>query len=333
MIRRSMLRVLMSGVAFCVGALALYLFFQRETPRPNVFASKSDFEIAQRVARNLGASNRTRQVASRTTPTATNRAVDYQATFAASRDYWALAQGLLRAAKAGDADAQFYLYRTLDYCDTNNRFYFIRPGKVRTLDEARSWAAERNLPRDEALSVYERCNRFLNRDASGFGASAEWLAQATNLGQPDAQSTTAEKALVQEELNKVSRAGGVLPVTKPISPNASPRQLLSYALQSGDPYAMWVIGEVQGMLNRSGTDKAEGLAWWLAACHRGYDCSTTADWVVAMCRTNITCTVGNNGEDVIQALAGDKWSAVQQRAEVINDELNAGNWKALGFGL
>lgn len=331
MLRRSILSLLMGSVL--IGALALYLSLERETPRPNTPVSQSGSQGAQGVASNRGALNRINQEASRVTPKSGSRIVDYKAVFRDSRDYWALAQGLLVAAKTGDANAQFYLYRTLDYCETNNRFYFIRPGKVRSLDEALSWAAERNLPRDEVSSVYERCKKFLNQDASAFGTSAEWLAQATNLGQPDAQSTTAEKALVQEQLNNVSKAGGVLPTTKPISPNATARQLLSYALQSGDPYAMWVIGEVQGMLNPSGTDtNEERLAWWLAACQRGYDCGTTANWVMAICRSNITCTAGNNGEDAIQSLAGNKWPVVQQRAQAINDKLNAGDWKALGFG-
>lgn len=88
---------------------------------------------------------------------------------------------------------------------------------------------------------------------------------------------------------------------------------------------MWEIGELQGLLNPSSKDSDQGrLAWWLAACQRGYDCSTTADWVVAMCGTNITCVAGNNGEDAIQSLAGNKWFSVRRRAEVINEKLNAG---------
>ncbi len=331
MFRRTTFTILTVGVV--IGALVLYSSFGRKTLQPTTSVSQIAANTALRVARNFGMPSRAKAEASREKLKNGNRISDYKSAFHASRDYWALAQGLLPAARAGDPDAQFYLYRALDYCETNVRFYFVRPGHVRSLDEALSWAAERSLPRDEVSSVYERCNKFMNRDASAFGTSAEWLARATNLGQPDAQSTTAEKALVQEQMNNFSKAGGVLPVTKPISPNATARQLLSYALQSGDPYAMWVIGEVQGMLNPSGTDtNAERLAWWLAACQKGYDCSTTADWVVAACKSSIGCTAGNNGEDVIQYMAGNKWAAVQQRAEVISNKLNSGDYSALGFG-
>ena len=261
--------------------------------------------------------------------------IDYKKSFAESHDYWEYAHQILPAAKAGNADAQFYLSRLLDRCAEENTMYFQHKGRILTLDEGLQFAVQRHLSIETAQSVYEKCHAFQGSDLSELGNGSDWLRKATASGQPLAQATTASKMLTQEMQQDFAKAGGVL------NPNAEevfeggldPRDLLRKAVQSKDPEVLFSIGETQALLDPSNLDKnTNRFAWWLIACERGFDCSADADWVKNTCGSDPQCASVTGPTDLVRALSGDNWPSVQQRAQEISGKLDDGQWSELGIG-
>jgi hypothetical protein len=267
--------------------------------------------------------------------TNTSGAVDYKKAFAESRSYFDYAHRILPAAKAGNADAQFYLSRVLERCDEDNRMYFQRGGQKIGLDEGLQYAVKRRLSIEVAQSVYEKCHEFQENDLAEFGSVADWLAKATAAGQPLAETTTASKLLVQEVLQNSARAGGVPNpnANSGIEEGSDPHSLFRSAAESKDPEVLFDIGEAQGMLYPASSDvNARRFAWWLVACQRGFDCSENADWVKNSCGDDADCATASSPSDRVRRLAGDQWPDVQQRAQEISAKLDAGRWDDLDLG-
>jgi len=118
-----------------------------------------------------------------------------------------------------------------------------------------------------------------------------------------------------------------------IENRSKPRALLRVAVQSRKPEVLFDIGAAQGMLNPSNDDaQTERLAWWLAACQRGLDCTAKAAWVQNRCSYDPKCASAGSPSDLVRMLAGDDWSVVRQRANDIDAKLDAGQRDALGLG-
>jgi hypothetical protein len=261
---------------------------------------------------------------------------DYKQAFARSPNYWRFAHDALPAATVGNADAQFYLSRALDYCTEHNSLYFQRRGKSIGLDEALQYAAQRHLPIDIAQDVYNRCHEFVDHDAPELGRSPDWLAQATASGQPLAQAATATKLLMQESQQDFVRAGGLPNPNNAsiVSDGSDPRELLRAAVQSKDPEVLFSIGDALTLMapTTNSDNNTTRFAWWLVACQRGLDCSANAEWVKNSCANSPQCAAADGPSDLVQTLAGDKWPDVEQRAREINASLDQGKWGELGFG-
>ncbi|HEY3785472.1 MAG TPA: hypothetical protein VGL55_09340 [Steroidobacteraceae bacterium] len=242
---------------------------------------------------------------------------------------------MLPAARAGEADAQLYLWKTLTYCKDANHFYFEHGGQRLSLTEGLQWATARNLPLSEPQEVYGKCHDFLDHSGSGLGDPSNWLAKATAAGQPIAQAVTASKALMQAYMLRQTQAAGV-PLPMPEDPTlrgVAPVSLLRAAVQSLDPEVLFIIGDSSLLLFPESTEaNIEGTAWKLVACERGLDCTANGAWVKASCAYDPQCAAPVTSTDFIRRLAGDDWVAVQQRAAEINSRLVAGDWDELGFG-
>jgi hypothetical protein len=269
---------------------------------------------------------------------APTEAADYRALFKASTDYWTLAHSiLLPAARAGNADAQFYLPQALEKCAGANSLLFERRGKTLSLQEATQQAVAIGRPASYVQSIYDRCHNFLNRDASDLGSAASWLAAATDAQQPSAQATTASKILMHDLMQRTADAAGV---DNPNSDNStisasSPRELLREAISTGDPVALFLVGDSQPLLEPAAMNSnINRYAWMLLACQAGFDCSPSADWVVAGCTGSqaTQCASAASPDDLIHILSADQWPQVQQRAQELSSALNAKDWNALGLG-
>jgi hypothetical protein len=255
----------------------------------------------------------------------------YKTLYGSTRDFWEFAATLLPAAAAGDADAQFYLSRVLEKCDRDNKIFFKRRAQVLSLDEGLQWASKRHLSIAQAQAIYDLCHKFLTNDSAHFGSTSDWLAKATQAGQPLGRATTALKALEQGLLLSSSRASGVQIVDPdPALEKADPIGLLREAVKSEDPEVLFMIGEAQSLLYPARSNElVERLAWWLVACERGLDCTANGNWIKETCAEYPQCQSAVGSTDRIQGLAQDSWPEVQRRAQEISAQLGAGQWAEL----
>jgi len=275
----------------------------------------------------------------RTVATATNVAEisphNYRKEFPAQQDYWVYAQQLLPRAKAGDADAQFYLGKILSFCVSANRGFFEHLRQKITLDEALQLAAERYFSQEQVQTFYTRCHGFQTADLSSWGTEREWFNKATDAGQPAASASIAADILWREYLETFQKAGGHPELGPPVRPGADPNALVLTAAKSLDPEALYMIGKVKALQRQmaDSNDETEEYAWMLVGCQRGFPCNGNFDWIMTGCPN---CNPDNpNPENSLMAdftnQGGNNWGAVQQRAQQINAGLEAGRWDELGL--
>ena len=265
----------------------------------------------------------------------TQKSTDYPALLKASHDHWAFAERILPAARAGDANAQLYLWKALDECAQDNHRLFERRGQVLTLEQSLQQPSNRVVPPDLIRRQYAQCHKFLTNDTSEFGNTAGWLAAATDSRQPVAQAITASQSLMQQSADELALAAGVPNPSDqpPVVSAMGPRELLLEAVQSRDPEVLFWIGDMQQLLDPASSDTSiNRYAWMLLACQGGFDCTNSAQWVELNCGSEATCSSLTGPTDYIQHLSGANWPAVQQRAQDISAKLNAGQWDALGLG-
>lgn len=313
-----------------VGAIAWLARFPVQQRKHDDLPSKPALAVAR------GA---TRGSAARSADSVTGRGngqhlafLQYGAILGASNDYWEFAESVLPAALRGDADAQFYLSRALEYCSENDRMFFEHRGRQLSLGEGLEFAARRHLSLETTQSVFDRCHRFQGNLSNEFGSAAEWLAKATSAGQPLAQASTAGKILEQRLRQNFVQAGGAPDPQQELADKTDPRVLLRDAVKSGEPEVYFRIGDVQGLLRPGATDTIiDRYAWTLIACNRGFDCSYSAQWVRNSCGGDPQCESITHPEDLVRLLAADNWPAVQARAQEIESKLASGDWDDLGI--
>ena len=261
---------------------------------------------------------------------------DYRKEFPAQQDYWAYAQQLLPRARAGDADAQFYLGKILSFCGSVNRGFFEHQRQKITLDEALQLAAERYFSLEQVQTLYTRCHGFQTEDVSSWGSEREWFNKATDAGQPAASASIAADILWRQYLETYQKAGGHPELGPPVRPGADLDALLLTAARSLDPEALYMIGKVKALQQQMAhsKDATEEYAWTLVACQRGFPCNGNFDWITTGCpNCNPDNPTPENSlmADLTNRGGNNNWAAVQQRAQQINASLEAGRWDELGL--
>ena len=263
--------------------------------------------------------------------------MSYEQQFKSATDYWGLAKSILPAAKAGDRDAQWYLYK-IDKACRGPRTYFIAPHQTLvSLDEALQLAAPYGMSQDDLRLYYGQCGQFYANDRSELGNPRDWLEMATEAGQPMAQATTASLRLLQDQQKLMVKAEGrTPPADAPIGGDADPRDLLRTAVESQDPEVLLQISALQLLLhpeNSADQRNLDQLAWRYIACQRGLDCSDVATYGDPV---QMPCAVSSANCASVPAkllrAAHNNWAPVQDRVQQISDELDAGQWdQALGL--
>jgi hypothetical protein len=246
-------------------------------------------------------------------------AEDYAARLRAASDYLEFAQALLPAARAGDYAAQFNIFRALDYCAREYRAFFGRGPVWRTLDDAMRRAATR-WPYDSEMvrKVYSQCHALVESGAKEFGERDEWLRMASDGGYPLAQVTYAQnqwRAMSGPDDDATLEAR---------------RRLVGKAIRSRDPAVVSAVADV--ILEPEGQGyEWDHLAWRLAACQRGFDCSPQSDFVKWSCYFDASCQPYETAYDLIRRATGNDFPDVEARARWINEKIDGGDWEALGF--
>jgi hypothetical protein len=242
--------------------------------------------------------------------------------FREAQDLWSFAEQLLERAKAGEANAQYHLFRALSYCDTLYPFYFGRKGKRRTLDEGLQLASMRyGLSSDEARDVYHRCDRIEGAEAHPFGSANEWLEAAQRAGHAlamiDSAKLLATKAAVSGTIDAAnSRKEAV--------------RLAMEALASREPEVIFKFGDL-ATLFFGDTERASEMQWvWrLAACDRGYDCTSSAEWLKFQCRFDYNCQPNDDGVEYIRRNNSQNFDSIQSKAKDLSASLDANDLAGL----
>lgn len=263
---------------------------------------------------------------------------DYAAQFRAASDYLDFARSLLPAARAGDHAAQFYIFRTLDYCNVEFRMFFYRQGVRQTLDGALKMAVARNWPFDseEVRRVHARCHTLMESAPEDFGERHEWLKLASEGGYPLAQVVTA-----QQQFRESIRTNGDNDARA-----EQRRSLVAQAIRSRDPEVIWEIGDTpvkpfkpvteedtEGVAEDDTEDESQvnQFAWFVAACQRGFDCSAQSNAVRVLCSFDRNCQPYETVTDIFRRSIGNVFPEIDARARWINEKIDAGDWEALGF--
>lgn len=256
-----------------------------------------------------------------------------QEQFAAASDYRDFARSVLDAAKAGNPEAQFFLYQALDFCAMGYRFYFDRRSRRRTLDEALQWASTRTPSADleEVRDVYDKCHLLMEKGTrEQFGTTDDWLAAATEGGHPVAQARTAGKLLLASLIFDTKADSDSATEAKLASERRDRgMRLMTDALGSGDPAVLWTLGDYGFALAGDGASKIGwDWAWRIAACQRGYDCGAGASWHKFYCRFDMRalCLPGETGMDLIRREAGVHFPEYEERAKELNRLIDTGAW-------
>lgn len=264
-----------------------------------------------------------------------------------SSNYETFVRAAIDAARAGNPDAQYSLYRALNYCEFSYRGYFELPGGPRTLDDALRIASTRPGWNAEAIQLaWDRCHDLYEHGREQWGDAMDWLGRATDGGHPAAQAATAFNLILRQEVRTQVAPRAPVPTQDAKAHERDPYKLLLTAVQSKDPAVLWQIGQMQGVLNSAhgpSTDgAAEGMypqlkdtfAWWLVACARGYDCGERAEWYRTLCLYTPDCRPGENGVEFMRREAQlQNVYDLDQRIQEINERLDAGRWDELGLSV
>ena len=242
--------------------------------------------------------------------------------FREATDYLEFARSIHGAAKAGDAEARFYLYRALDYCQGNYRVYFGDPARPRTLDEALRFAVVSHLDVDEVHRVHQRCRALVESGAGELGPAAQWLGMAALDKQPNAQVALAWKMLTQ---------AAKLPEAEGDRVREDARLMIGEAVGSRDPEAMFDAAIMLHLRKGVAQGDDDMAAWWLAACERGLDCSPSAERTRQVCNFVPNCQPYESLVDMLRREVAD-FDALEAKAREFNRLIDAGDLAALGFG-
>lgn len=239
-----------------------------------------------------------------------------------ANDYWEFASAVIEAARGGDRVAEYYLARSLQYCDDGYRMYFIRGSKRRTLDEALQWASTRPATStQEVQEVFDRCERLEQASDHPFGDAAEWLGKSANAGYDLAMLDSAQ-ALV--------RKAGVSGNVEDVAARREAKRLALAALRERRPETIFRMGDLATLIAGEGQSADEvQWVWRLAGCQRGYDCSKDAEWLKFQCRFDLNCQPQDDGIDFIRRNNSANFDELQQRARELSEKLDEGKFEDL----
>lgn len=270
---------------------------------------------------------------------------DYALAFRKAGNYGQFIADSLAAAKAGNADAQYYIHAAMKYCATTYGLLKRGNGRILSVEEAiASWTEMGSQNLTEPLTrAGGRCRDVWGKSNASWGSADEWLARATHAGHPVAQSVTANDMhfKVMKSARQKENTGPYDPDKDYRDPELSDEELRDVrvmarnAAASKNPEAMAHLGELVWRFKPGkpsvDTDN-EFWVWLYAACLRGLDCSAEAEWHKDMCVYDPECSLRQDGMDYLRQVASriDLFN-LEARAYAINDKIDRGDWEALGL--
>jgi hypothetical protein len=328
-------------VAALVGGALLYTTFQKHTSASSTVTSSgsSSPDRASSPTRDASVDDGARSPGVSPLP---KDAAAVQSTYKAdlknSKNYYDFINAALPAAQAGDADAAYYLADAMNYCQQTLQYFFLRGGKLLSVDEAIAEFARRpgKSMFEPIQRAAERCQQIWSTKTPPWGTSEEWMAKAADLGQPIAQVRTAGAALLAMRMGKVGPEG----TARLGKPNeylnvSQARAMARAAIESNDPEAIFQAGEFLLLLKPGASQdniQSEALVWKYAACLRGADCDNGAQWIYDACMFNNECSGSQNGLVYLQQAASAAGLIdIESKARVLLGKIEEKRWTDLGL--
>lgn len=230
------------------------------------------------------------------------RAARLRTEFERSDDLYAFRQRHLPAAQAGDADALWIVGQALDYCGAYGRDAGAYARDSLVLERMRLRGAAAMIGARERVA--RRCTGFRPQDIPDRQLRAQWNRSAAVAG-----SLAAEAALMAEGRPLRDDAGYRRDLVERVQRSLDPEAYLALAPGAGagsDAAGAGRMGDLRatdagGDTRAPAVDPATGgqfseLAWQLAACRLGMDCTATGTLMTSYCVNGGICS-GQPGQD------------------------------------
>jgi hypothetical protein len=201
-----------------------------------------------------------------------------RAAFEQATDLYAFAGSLAPAVQAGDPEALWMMSRVYEYCADYAAAPADYASDTRAIADMQSRAAAARVAARERVSA--RCRRFVPADGLSYTAIVALTTEAAEAG-----DLAAEAAL--------------LAMGEPLRPEAEYRAgLVERVRESRDPEAFVALAPAMGVRASgdpalagevAGTQLTE-VAWQVAACELGMDCSADSALMTAHCANGGICS-------------------------------------------
>ncbi|WP_407353949.1 hypothetical protein [Luteimonas sp. R10] len=241
-------------------------------------------------------------------PGADDRRRQLRRGFERAPDLYAYLQSLLPAARAGEADAIWLVSRVYEYCAPYAGDPAAYADDTRLFGEMKLRASEAMTAARERVS--RRCMRFAPEDGLDYRTILLRRTQAAEAG-----SLAAEASL--------------LAMGEPLDDSKAYRRDLADRVQrSADPEAFIALAPAMGVM-AAGDDAHAGqvagsqlteLAWQLAGCELGQDCSAEGPLMTNYCANGGICS--QDEEQDFQTFVYDA-AIPRQGAEVVDDMIDS----------
>jgi hypothetical protein len=253
---------------------------------------------------------------------------DWTNRFRTSTNYWEFIESAAAEAAEGDARAQFLIAEALGECKLKVRLYeqlypdsTLTPAEI--FQDVMSQSPNASLPApyiELGRREFMRCAEFFNGDPpilEAIDANANtrdyWLALALDNG--DAIAVMQDIYLLAARLDS-------MPADSATESRKQIQAGISLAIESRDPEALFRLGVLVTYIGS--TDAAEGPAWALAACERGYDCSYANPAVGHDCAALGLCSGGESISLNMQQDLGPLYGRAYARSQEILYALEQG---------
>ena len=256
---------------------------------------------------------------------------DWMRSYHESTDDFLLAQELAEAALLGEPRAAYLLGEVLLRCELHKRT--LAPYSVGTVEERiESYLVEQSRMSERGRTALRReavgCARvFTESPFAAYDLPEEardfryWSRQALELGDPLAVMTRADRLVAGRSL------------TDDAEEDRAFREALLRDVRmvvfAGEPAALFAVG---GLFAHPAVvaDPKQGLAWWIAACEMGYDCSNdNPNWAPG-CVQDGTCAAGETRLTELQRdLGATEYAEIYASAQDIQYKIKANDWDGL----
>jgi hypothetical protein len=214
--------------------------------------------------------------------------------------------------------------RVFERCTREYWLYFGRNERERTLDQALILAEQiPGLIPDVARELFEKCQRFKQANTKSLGDGPAWLDAAVKSHYPLALAIKARERSKPEFGTSPSAAA---------EQKAAVRALAIEALKSGSADVVYELASAVAMFAEAGDDSDDVYNTWLiAACRRGFDCSSDSEVFHVLCSMDPACQPFETLLDPLRRRLGSHFDELDRRATELNAKIDAGRFDELGL--